>query len=268
MQSNKAFETLNIANSLKNLWDVESAGINKESYDIYKDFETELTFCDKTYLTKLPFRFYDEVIPNNFRTAKSRLNSLQRKFDKDPSLFEKYSGFIEDHKSQGIIQEVKDSRKLGNVHYLPHQPVVRTERDTAKLRIVFDASSKTSNEPSLNQLLHSGPCLLPLLYDILLQFRLGKFAIKSDIKQTFLQIELDVMHRDFTRVLWFSNFYSENRDNVIYRFIHTLFRLTCSPFILTGTLKHHFKKFSQENTYPKVFIEKLLRDLYVDNLLK
>ena len=102
----------------------------------------------------------------------------------------------------------------------PHQPVVRTERDTTKLRIVFDASSKTNNEPFFNQLLHSGPCLLPLLYDILLRFRLGKFAITSDIKQAFLQIELDVMHRDFTRFLWFSNFYSENRDNLIYLFIY------------------------------------------------
>ena len=88
---------------------------------------------------------------------------------------------------------------------------MRTERDTTKLRIVFDASSKTSNEPSLNQLLRSGPCLLPLLYDILLRFRLRKFAVTSDIKQAFLQIELDVTHGDFTRFLWFSNFYSENR---------------------------------------------------------
>ena len=65
------------------------------------------------------FKFYDEVIPDNFRTAKSRLNSLQRKFEKEPSLFENYSDIIEDCKSQGIIEEVKDSGKLGNVHYLP-----------------------------------------------------------------------------------------------------------------------------------------------------
>ena len=92
--------------------------------------------------------------------------------------------------------------------------------------------------------------------------------ITSDIKQAFLQIELDVMHRDFTRFLWFGNFYSGNRDNVIYRFTRILFGLTtCSPFILTGTLKHHFKKSLQEKIYPKVFIEKLLKDLYVNDLL-
>ena len=56
-------------------------------------------------------------------------------------------------------------------------------------------------------------------------------------------------------------------DNLIYRFTRILLGLTCSPFIPSGTLKHHFKKFLQENIYPKVFIEKLLRDLYVDDLL-
>ena len=96
----------------------------------------------KRYSTKLPFKIYDEVIPDNFSTAKSRSNSLQRKFEKDPSLFENYSGIIEDYKSQGTIEEVKGSGKLENVHYLPHQPVVRTERDTTKLRIVFGLLQK------------------------------------------------------------------------------------------------------------------------------
>ena len=68
------------------------------------------------------------------------------------------------------------------------------------------------------------------------------------------------MHRDFTRFLWFSNFYSEKRDNVFYGF-------TRSPFIVNGTLKHHFKKLLQENIYSKVFIEKLLGELHVNDLL-
>ena len=38
-------------------------------------------------------------------------------------------------------------------------------------------------------------------------------------------------------------------------------------YILNGTLKHHFKKCLEENICPKIFIEKLLRDLYVDDLL-
>ena len=119
VQSSKTFETINIAKSFKNLWNVGSAGTDKEDDDVHKNFEAELTFSDKRYSTKLPFEFYDEVIPDNFSTAKNRLNLLQRKFEKDPSLFETYSDIIENYKSQGIIEEVKDCGKLGNVHYLP-----------------------------------------------------------------------------------------------------------------------------------------------------
>ena len=47
------------------------------------------------------------------------------------------------------------------MHYLPHRGVVREDHDTTKLRIIFDASAKIRNELSLNDILYSGPCLLP-----------------------------------------------------------------------------------------------------------
>ena len=267
IQSNKVSDTLCIENEVKHLWDIESVGIDKENYDVYKSFENELKFENNRYCAKLLFKPLDDVISDNFNVAKSRLKSLERKFENDPTLFDNYSAVINDYKSQGIIEEVSDSGNIGNVHYLPHQPVLRSEKETSKLRIVFDASSKQGTEHSLNELLYPGPCLLPLLFDILLRFRLGRYAITSDIKQAFLQIQLNILHRDFTRFLWFSNFSSEDRDIIIYRFTRILFGLTCSPFILTGKLKHHLKKFLEDINYPKVFIEKLLNDLYVDDLL-
>ena len=55
---------------------------------------------------KITSKSDDEVIPENFSIAKRWLNSLQRKFDKDPSLSENYFSIFEDYKSQGIIEEV------------------------------------------------------------------------------------------------------------------------------------------------------------------
>ena len=72
-------------------------------------------------------------------------------------------------------------------HYLRHRPVVKEIRETSKVRIVFDGSSKYKGEPSINELLESGTCLLPLLYDIYLRFRLGPIVITADIKPAFLQ---------------------------------------------------------------------------------
>ena len=45
--------------------------------------------------------------------------------------------------------------EVGAVHYIPHREVVREERDTTKLRIVYDASAKMKNKPSLNDCLHA-----------------------------------------------------------------------------------------------------------------
>ena len=60
---------------------------------------------------------------------------------------------------QGIIEKVVDelSKKDGStVHYLPHHAVIRKDKTTTKLRIVYDASARADG-PSLNDCLFSGP---------------------------------------------------------------------------------------------------------------
>ena len=69
------------------------------------------------------------------------------------------------------------------VHYLPYRAVGRDERETTKVRVVFDASAKYKCFPSLNEMVDPGPCLLPHLFDTLIRFRLGKIALISNIKQ-------------------------------------------------------------------------------------
>ena len=71
--------------------------------------------------------------------------------------------------------------------------------ETSKVKIVFDGSSKYKDEPSINELLESAPCLLPLLYNILLRFRFGPIVITADKKQAFLQISIAKEHQNFLR---------------------------------------------------------------------
>ena len=135
---------------------------------------------------------------------------------------------------------------------------------TTKTRIVFDASSKSKNEICLNDALHSGPCLLPLLYDIFLLFRMGKIGIAADIKQAFFQIFVDDNDRDLIRFLWFENINNPGSEIVIYRFTRVVFALTSNPFLIIATLQHHLSKYLSiaDITF---YIEKLMRDLYVDD---
>ena len=65
----------------------------------------------------------------------------------------------------GIIEKVADDdyRVVEKTRYLPHRAVVRFDRETTKVRVVFDASAKNGNEPPLNDCLYAGPCLLRVI---------------------------------------------------------------------------------------------------------
>ena len=78
---------------------------------------------------------------------------------------------------------------------------MREDRETAKIRAVFDTSC-ASNGPSLNDCLYAGPNLLAKIFDILLRFRLSYIGILADIKQAFLNVEIFAEHQKFLRFLW------------------------------------------------------------------
>ena len=100
-------------------------------------------------------------------------------------------------KKENIIEKIETVGKPGLVHYFPHHAVIKNERDATKTRIVFDASSKIGNNPSLNDCLQSGPCFLPLIFNILLRFRIGDMGLVADIKQMFLNVEIGEGDKDF-----------------------------------------------------------------------
>ena len=131
-----------------------------------------------------------EFVPDNYITSEKRLSSLKYQSDNNPKLREQYADIFCEYEKEGIIQNTAEICEPGTSHYLPQPPVVKENRETSKVRIVFDGSSKYKGELSINELLESGPCLLPLLYEILLRFRLGQIVITADIKQAFLQMSV------------------------------------------------------------------------------
>lgn len=69
-----------------------------------------------------------------------------------------YDSIIKTQLRQGIVEEFghPDSAVSGRVHYLPHHAVVRRDKATTKVRIVYDASARATG-CSLNECLHKGP---------------------------------------------------------------------------------------------------------------
>ena len=198
----------------------------------------------KRYKVKLPFNAEYDFLPDNFNVAKNRLLNLKQKLLKNENLARTYEDIFNEYLNNGIIEKVDDTSKVSeNVYHLPHRPVMKNERYTTKTRIVFNTSSKSKNKICLNDALYSGPCLLPLLYDFLLRFRMGKICIVADIMHAFLQIFVDENDRDSIRFLWFENINDPGSKIVIYRFTRVVFGLTSSPFLVNATLQHHLSKY-------------------------
>ena len=158
---------------------------------------------------------------------------------------------------------------------MPHKPIVRENKSSTKVRMVFDASSSSATKTkqdrslSLNDCLISGPHLTPPLLDTLLRFRAHNNAVVADIEKAFLQIDIVPKQRNYVRFLWFADIENidfenfENNDLVEHRVCRVLFGLTSSPFLLTATLMKHIKQYEFEN---EEIVKELLQSLHVDDL--
>ena len=92
----------------------------------------------------LPCKQHTNLLPDNYSIASNRLNSLINHLNENNTLKGEYNGILVDYYKHGIIEEVKECGHVnpGEVHYLRHKVVYRTDKETTKTPIVFDASAK------------------------------------------------------------------------------------------------------------------------------
>ena len=79
--------------------------------------------------------------------------------------------------------------------------MVRPDRETTKVRIVFDASAKL-NEKSLNTEALPSPKLQSNIFDILVRFRKELGVLVGDVSQMYHQLVLKPEDRPFHRFPW------------------------------------------------------------------
>ena len=86
---------------------------------------------------------------------------------------------------------------------------------------------RIKTEASVNDCLHVGPSLNPLLFNILLRFRENRIALVGDIEKAVLNVEVDEADRDSLRFLWVKDIDSEVHATVVYRFCRVVFWPKC-----------------------------------------
>ena len=124
------------------IWDIESVEVNSKEFEIYQNFENDLKFTGEKCSAKLPFKPMTELVPYNFITSKKRLSSLKHELDCNQKLKEQHNSILQDYEKEGIIEKVNEVCEPGTSHYLPHRAVVKENRNTSKVRIAFNGSSK------------------------------------------------------------------------------------------------------------------------------
>lgn len=140
-------------------------------------FSNSITHLENSHLQvdlplKTPHAHFQLGI--SYNRALKRLENLEKKISKNPDLFSRYKQFIDEYISLGHGQYVALSQKNEfneNKYFIPHHCVIQENSPTTKLRVVFDASMKSSNGVSLNNVLLKGFSVQPELYDIIKLFR-------------------------------------------------------------------------------------------------
>ena len=100
----------------------------------------------------------------------STVNKLMRNKEQE----ETYKNIIDSYQKKCYIRKVLNQENEKR-WYLPYFAVEKTEKESTKTRIVFDASAK-ENGVSLNDIIHCGPKLQRDLCEVLLRFRKNPVA--------------------------------------------------------------------------------------------
>ena len=95
--------------------------------------------------------------------------------------------------------------------FLPHHDVLREDKLTTKLRVIFNGSSPTTSSRSLNDILEIGSKLQTDITGLLINWRLHRFVINADVEKIFRQILIHRENRLLQYILWFD----EGLDQVI-----------------------------------------------------
>ena len=156
-----------------------------------------------------------------------------------------------------------ESEIQGRIHYIPYHAVVRTDKSTTKIRIVYDASAKDKNGTSFNNCLHKGLKFDQNIINILIRFSVHRVAFSSDIEKTFLMVGIDEEDQNVLEFLWVDNINSSTPKIFSLHFTRVVFGVTASSFLLNTTIIHHLNKYKESDP---VFVEKLSRSIYVDDV--
>ncbi|XP_055621927.1 uncharacterized protein LOC129765547 [Toxorhynchites rutilus septentrionalis] len=253
---------------LYRFWDLESCwrdSTHSLEESACEEHFSQFTFRDTfgRFVVTLPKRqAFLTQLGHSKQIATRRFLALERRLDSDVRLKESYSNFIQEYLSLNHMREIDDEKSIVTPsYYLPHHCVQKADSTTTKLRVVFDASSRTDSGVSLNQALMVGPVIQDDLFSLIVRFRIHKIAIIADIEKMFRQIGIHPSDHPLHRILWRNSSQEPIRT---FELTTVTYGTASAPYLATRCLKELAKQ--ESINYPNAS-RVLENDFFMDDML-
>ena len=264
--SNQEIECLWRMDQLETVSAVGGRAMSKEDRYALKTMQDSRIYDEGHHRIALPWRPGAPTLRDNFEQAATRLKPLQKRFEKNSALKEKYVATIQRYIDDGFARKLSEEEKDDQSQecwYLPHHAVINVHKPD-KVRVVFDCAAY-HNGSSLNQQLLPGPDFLNSLVGVLCRFRMNKIAIVADIEAMYHQIKVDPKDHKYLRFLWWPNGDTSVPIEKYCKQVH-IFGAKSSPSCAIFALRQ--TAFDNANNFSDEAVESVKDNFYMDDLLK
>lgn len=259
--------SLDLNKMLKEMWELDTddkttlTQEERKCEDIYQTTHSRTE--DGRYIVKLPTKTNTllSIHGGTREIAMKRLFQLEKRLEKNPTLRSEYAKVMEEYIDMNHMEEIPKEEINKNSVYLPHHAVVKEDKETTKVRIVFNASQKGNNNVSLNDELLVGPQLQTDMRSLIMRWRMKKICFVADIQRMYRMILVTKEDRDLQRIVWRSDPSQPVKD---YRLTRVTFGTASAPYLAVRTL-HQLA--NDEGTICPDAAKMIKEDFYVDDLM-
>ncbi|GAB0089094.1 Aspartic peptidase domain superfamily [Sergentomyia squamirostris] len=256
-----------IDSTLRRFWEIEEFTGPKQqrkeddelAEKIYQQTTSRLS--NGQFMLHLPFNDRIKDLEPNLGNAKRQLYYLMKTMSETPGMADMFLDVFKEYEQLNIIERVPQSELNKKCYYLPYHGILKESSTTTKLRIVYNASSKSKSKLSLNDTLLIGPVIQPPLINNLWGFRRYPYAAMGDVTKMYLQFLVIPKHRDFLRFLRKNSITGEIEH---WRFRTLVFGVASSPFLAVRSMKQTVIEDGDKFPAAKEAAEK---SFYVDDCL-
>lgn len=231
---------------------------DQRTLDFYKS--TTKRCANGSYEVRIPLKpESQDQLGSSKPMAMAQFRQIEKKFTTDQTVAEAYKSFMNEYESLGHMKASHSNPTLE--YFMPHHCVLRPESTSSALRVVFNASAKTTSGLSLNDCMERGPNLQQDLQGLIIRWRQYRFVCCADIEKMFRQILVQEQDQHYQKIVWRESTRAPIQE---YQLTTVTYGTKAAPFLAMMTLKQ--LALDEQENFPEAS-QIVQNSFYMDDLL-